>query len=428
MGYTPTLEDVTRDFQLTEKQVEALKQFRQNVADVMLPKHDDYVLVRFLRARDFDLSKSEDMFRKSMQWRKEWKVDTILTDWKVPEVLQKYYPGGHFGYDKEGCPIWLIRGAKFDIKGIVLSVHRDDVTRFFIWLMEKVAKLCDDQTEKLGRKIYNMTAINDMSGFTLSMVMQPGWDQFMKLFPMIEANYPEFMRVNFIFNAPRVFPVVFNMVRPFMHENTRKKIRVFGSTNYIDSMVEIVGSTDGIPQSMGGTKVDKNGDPECKALVPAGGEVPQSYYLKPEDIIGSNEMEAQTAVVGKGAFFDLPFTIEKGGTKMLRWVFWTIHYDIKFKVFYQENTEARYAQSVRDTERINAQVLPVDGFIKCFKPGIYTFRFDNSYSWVRSKEVNYIIELVDVDKSSHEDVEMNLTEGPDEDFGEEIPGLDAEVD
>jgi hypothetical protein len=40
-------------------------------------------------------------------WRKTENIDQILVQRKMPEVLRKYYPGGHCGFDKEGCPIWI---------------------------------------------------------------------------------------------------------------------------------------------------------------------------------------------------------------------------------------------------------------------------------------------------------------------------------
>ena len=59
---------------------------------------------------------------------------------------------------------------------------------------------------------------------------------------------------------------------------------------------------------------------------------------------------------------------------IFRWVFWTIHYDIQYTVLYQESKDKLYCQTIRDMERINAQTLPVDGFIKCFKPGVCKFQ------------------------------------------------------
>ena len=45
-------------------------------------------------------------------------IDSIL-DWEPPEVLPKYYPGGRFGVDKEGHPIYYEILALADAKGTI---------------------------------------------------------------------------------------------------------------------------------------------------------------------------------------------------------------------------------------------------------------------------------------------------------------------
>ncbi|PNI97891.1 SEC14L4 isoform 1 [Pan troglodytes] len=52
---------------LSPQQQEALARFRENLQDLLpiLPNADDYFLLRWLRARNFDLQKSEDMLRRT---------------------------------------------------------------------------------------------------------------------------------------------------------------------------------------------------------------------------------------------------------------------------------------------------------------------------------------------------------------------------
>ena len=56
------------------------------------------------------------MYRKSLVWRRQKGIDRLL-DWKPPLVLQKYYPGGFCGFDREDCPVWMIPFGKADMKG-----------------------------------------------------------------------------------------------------------------------------------------------------------------------------------------------------------------------------------------------------------------------------------------------------------------------
>ena len=50
---------------LSDTQEEALRQFREAVAEIPnKPEEDDYYYLRWLRARKFNVKKAEEMFRK----------------------------------------------------------------------------------------------------------------------------------------------------------------------------------------------------------------------------------------------------------------------------------------------------------------------------------------------------------------------------
>ena len=40
-----------------------------------------------------------------MKYREKMRIDQILEEFEVPEVLQKHLVGGMCGYDKDGLPI-----------------------------------------------------------------------------------------------------------------------------------------------------------------------------------------------------------------------------------------------------------------------------------------------------------------------------------
>jgi hypothetical protein len=61
---------------------------------------DDTVLLRFLRARDFNLDKAHDMLLRSMAWRKQYQVDRILDTWVPPKPIEQYFCGGWHYEDK----------------------------------------------------------------------------------------------------------------------------------------------------------------------------------------------------------------------------------------------------------------------------------------------------------------------------------------
>lgn len=65
---------------------------------LQIPK-DEHIL-RFLRARDFNMDKAREILCQSLTWRKQHQVDYLLETWSSPQVLQDYYTGGWHHHDR----------------------------------------------------------------------------------------------------------------------------------------------------------------------------------------------------------------------------------------------------------------------------------------------------------------------------------------
>ena len=95
------------------------------------------------------------------------KLDEVL-EWTPPEVLQCFYPGGWFGEDKEGSPVYYDPVGNIDLRGqlnkpwhlklVVLSVlapgllhsaKPDDILRFKARMGENIFRLLKQQSEKV---------------------------------------------------------------------------------------------------------------------------------------------------------------------------------------------------------------------------------------------------------------------------------------
>lgn len=61
---------------------------------------NDTTLLRFLRARDFNVEKAREMLSHSLVWRKKYQVDKILSEYELPKVVVDYFPGGWHHQDK----------------------------------------------------------------------------------------------------------------------------------------------------------------------------------------------------------------------------------------------------------------------------------------------------------------------------------------
>ncbi|XP_036764673.2 SEC14-like protein 2 isoform X4 [Manis pentadactyla] len=334
---------------LSTQQQEALARFRDNLQDLLpaLPNADDYFFLRWLRARNFDLQKSEGMLRKHMAFRKQQDLDNILK-----------------------------------------------------W-----------QPSELGRKVETVLMVFDMEGLSLRHLWQPAVEVYQQFFAILEANYPETLKNLIIVRAsegvscvpaPKLFPVAFNLVKSFMSEETRRKIMILGG-NWKQELPKFI-SSDQLPVEFGGTMTDPDGNPKCLTKINYGGEVPESYYLH-------NQVRVQhehTVAVGRGSSLQVENEILFPGC-VLRWQFASEGADIGFGVFFKtkigERQRAGEMTEVLPSQRYNAHMVPEDGSLTCHKAGVYVLRFDNTYSLMRAKKVSYTVDVLLPDRASEKKIQ-----------------------
>lgn len=68
----------------------------------------------------------------------------------------------------------------------------------------------------------------------------------------------------FQFSVPKVFAIVFNIVKKFLDEYTLSKIMIYKneSKKWLPKMLEHVDPSQ-LPKYYGGTQTDEDGDPKC---------------------------------------------------------------------------------------------------------------------------------------------------------------------
>ncbi|XP_053445253.1 SEC14-like protein 4 isoform X2 [Nycticebus coucang] len=395
---------------LSLQQQEVLARFQENVQDLLpaLPKADDYFLLRWLRARNFDLQKSENMLRKHVEFRKQQDLDNILS-WEPQEVLQLYDSGGLCGYDYEGCPVWFNIIGTLDPKGLLLSASKQQLIRNRIKACELLLHECELQSQRLGRKIEVVLMVFDVEGLSLKHLWKPAVEVYQQFFAILEENYPEMLKTLIIIRASKLFPVAFNLVKSFMSEETRSKIVILGDT-WKQELTKFI-SPDQLPMEFGGTMTDPDGNPKCSTKINYGGEVPRSYYLR-------NQVRAQyehSESVGRGSSLQVENEILFPGC-VLRWQFASDGGDIGFGVFLKtkmgKRQRAGEMTEVLPSQRYNAHLVPEDGSLTCLKAGVYVLRFDNTYSLMYTKKVSYSVEVLLPDKASEEKLQSLKATGP----------------
>ncbi|RDX83150.1 Sec14 [Mucuna pruriens] len=205
---------------LMENVDEQLKNTFQNI-------HQGYpteALIRFLKARDWNVAKSHKMLIDCLNWRVENEIDNVLTK-PIPVDLYRAVRDtqliGMSGYSKEGLPVIAV--------GVGLSTYDKATDKYYIQSHIQINEYRDrvilpKATRTHGRYIGTCVKVLDMTGLKFSALNQ------LRLLTAIstidDLNYPEKTDTYYIVNAPYIFSACWKVVKPLLQERTRRKIQV----------------------------------------------------------------------------------------------------------------------------------------------------------------------------------------------------------
>ncbi|XVF75155.1 hypothetical protein PTKIN_Ptkin13bG0164600 [Pterospermum kingtungense] len=182
-------------------------------------------LVRFLKAREWNVAKAHKMLVDCLHWRVQNNIDNILAKPIVPAELYRAVRDSHLigmsGYSREGHPVFAI--------GAGLSTLDKASVHYYVQSHIQINEYRDrvilpSASKKHGRPITTCVKVLDMTGLKLSALSQ------IKLLTIIsnidDLNYPEKTNTYYIVNAPYIFSACWKVVKPLLQERTRKKIQV----------------------------------------------------------------------------------------------------------------------------------------------------------------------------------------------------------
>lgn len=179
----------------------------------------DPCLVRYLRARKWDVNKATDFFFKTLKFRHKYRPEQI----KWSQVAHEAKTGKIYRMykDKQGRPVLLMR------PGYENSNDAQNQIRYFIYCMEHcILQMDTNDTVARGSNTdlspEQITWLVDFDQWTPAKAVP--LKVALEIKEVLQNGYPERLGTALFWNPPRLFESSYKMIAPFIDPETRSKI------------------------------------------------------------------------------------------------------------------------------------------------------------------------------------------------------------
>lgn len=239
---------------LTDAQKSALEQLKIMLeAQGYTDRTDDSTLLRFLRARKFDVMAAQTMFIACEKWREEFGTNTILKDFVYSEKpkVATLYPQYYHKTDKDGRPVYIEELGKVNITEMYKITSQERMLKNLVWEYEAFTTYrLPACSRKFGHLIETSCTILDLKGISITAASQVL--SYVREASNIGQNYyPERMGKFFLINAPFGFSTAFRLFKPFLDPVTVSKISILGSSYKKELLAQI--PAENLPTKFGGS-------------------------------------------------------------------------------------------------------------------------------------------------------------------------------
>eukprot|EP00095_Tigriopus_kingsejongensis_P000607 maker-scaffold95_size379157-snap-gene-2.40 protein:Tk00607 transcript:maker-scaffold95_size379157-snap-gene-2.40-mRNA-1 annotation:"hypothetical protein CAPTEDRAFT_176851" len=241
------LDEVQEKPEWRDRDIQAFRDLLEDQAHLNCPTNDEFLL-KFLRAQKFDYERALTMLTRYFKMREVnpsnfAKAQPSLAASILAHQQQTILPVR----DRLGRRILLFRAGIWDPYHVSLS----DIFAANYLLLELMA--LEPRTQVAG-----LVMVVDLAGFCFSHFMHVSRDHVKSVANIIQNTFPLRFREIHIINESYLFDMVFALIKPFLSETIRSRIRFHGShLNTLHTTID----PSVLPQEFGGsTGPMKNND------------------------------------------------------------------------------------------------------------------------------------------------------------------------
>lgn len=227
---------------LSDTQNETLNSFiiklnaNKSLTESQLAWANEECLVRYLRARDFNLEKAYKMLMATLEWRKTFKPHALNPkELKEQATSGKCYVHGH---DEEGRPFIVMTPRREN------SDNWEQNIKWTMYVVERAIRQMGPNQEKLNLLI-------DFEGFSRKN-SPPMWVS-KEILANLSNHYPERLGRAYFVSTPMIFSFFWNIIKQFVDPVTKAKVMFVNGKNRAKQLVASGIAIDQIEDRFGGS-------------------------------------------------------------------------------------------------------------------------------------------------------------------------------
>jgi len=241
-----------------------LKQFREQLTQEGLIHDgdsigtDDRTLLRFLRARQFNLKAAKQMWKNCVEWRNTVEgvgIDELyrkIDPWDYPEREHVFncWPLWFHKTDKKGRPLNVHFFGGINMPNLYKHISPERHWQTVLVNCESLTReVLPATSQALDKPVEGTFVIVDLKGFGLSQFWQMK-NLARQSFQVSQDYFPETMAQLAIVNAPSSFTTIWSFIKPWLAKETVAKVDILGS-DYQKVLLNLI-DAENLPSSLGG--------------------------------------------------------------------------------------------------------------------------------------------------------------------------------
>ncbi|KAM7530364.1 hypothetical protein LguiB_033774 [Lonicera macranthoides] len=316
------------------------------------------VLLKFLRARDFKVNESFEMIKKTLLWRKESNIDSILDEDLGCDLASAAYMSG---VDREGHPICYNIFGVLDDEELYKKTFGAEATRgqFLRWRVQLMEKGIQKLDLKAGG-VNSLLQINDLKN-------SPGPAKkevrvaIKEAVGILQDNYPEFVARNIFINVPYWYYAFHALMSPFLTQRTKSKFVVVHPAKVTETLLKYI-PIEEIPIQYGGLKRENDFE-----------------FSIDDGVVSEILIKAKSTET-----IEIP--APEAGTTFI-WDVTCLGWEVYYKEEFVPMDECSYTIIVQKGKKISSSEGPIRNTFKTNESGKIVLTFENSSS--KKKKVFY---------------------------------------